>query len=160
MKTDIKQGDIWDFTTDNGNISCLVLAKEKGTVTIIKLFDEWKDDSDVEVNALGTIKYGCTARISYIIDSRATRLIRELKNQEWRRVQDSLVKRFGIEAMPQEAPEPQVIEKVVEVPVNTETGAKIQELRETIKDLEEADGKLSQARTARFIGRYMDVLGI
>lgn len=53
------------------------------------------------------------------------------------------------------------MEKIVEVTVpDAEIAAKLQELRETIIDLEDADGKLSQARTARFISRYMDVLGI
>ena len=77
-------------------------------------------------------------------------------------VKEALAARFEIEAP---APEPEEktveVEKIVEVTVpDTEIAAKLQELRETIIDLEDADGKLSQARTARFISRYMDVLGI
>lgn len=156
-------GDIWDFELDTGTITCLILGKEADTLTVVKLFNEWRSDSDIEVNAQGTMKYACTAKISYTFEEKAVRLVRVLKTSEWVRVQNALVRRFGIEIKPQEppkAPEPQVIEKIVEVPVNTEKDAKIQQLRETIKDLEEADGKLSQARTARFIGRYMDVLGL
>lgn len=114
------------------------------------------------------MKYACTAKISYTFEEKAVRLLRVLKTSEWVRVQNALAKRFGIETQPQEppkAPEPQVIEKIVEVPVrpsrtNKEMNEKIQQLRDTINDLEEADGKLSQTRTARFIVRYMDVLGL
>lgn len=160
-------GDVWDFELDTGSITCLILAREQDTLTIIKLFNEWRTDSDIEVNAQGTMKYACTAKISYAFAEKAHRFIRALKKQEWERVQNALAKRFGIETQPQEppkAPEPQVIEKVVEkvveVPADTQITEKIGQLRETIKDLEEADGKLSQTRTARFIVRYMDVLGL
>lgn len=159
-------GDIWDFELDTGTITCLILGKEADTLTVVKLFNEWRSDSDIEVNAQGTMKYACTAKISYTFEEKAVRLLGVLKTSEWVRVQNALAKRFGIETQPQEppkAPEPQVIEKIVEVPVrpsrtNKEMNEKIQQLRDTINDLEEADGKLSQARTARFIGRYMDVL--
>lgn len=162
-----KPGDVWDFDLDTGKITCLILAREGDTLTCVKLFDEWRSDSDIEVNAQGTMKYACTAKISYAFAEKAVRFIRALKTSEWVRVQNALVKRFGIETQPQEppkAPEPQVIEKVVEkvveVPADTQITEKIGQLRDIIKDLEEADGKLSQARTARFIGRYMDVLGL
>lgn len=160
-------GDIWDFELDTGTITCLILGKEADTLTVVKLFNEWRSDSDIEVNAQGTMKYACTAKISYTFEEKAVRLVRVLKTSEWVRVQNALIKRFGIETKPQEppkAPEPQVIEKVVEkvveVPADTQITEKIGQLRETIKDLEEADGKLSQTRTARFIVRYMDVLGL
>lgn len=158
----VKAGAIWEFDTDYGEVICLVLAKSGGICTNVKLYDEFREDSDVQVNALGGMKYGCTARINYLPESRANRLIRDLKSAEMKKVKEALAARFEIEAP---APEPEEktveVEKIVEVTVpDAEIAAKLQELRETIIDLEDADGKLSQARTARFISRYMDVLGI
>lgn len=162
MMAQVKAGTIWEFETDYGEVICLVLAKSGGTCTSVKLFDEFREDSDIQVNAMGAMRYGCTARINYLSEARANRLIRELKNAEMKKVKEALAARFEIET---QAPAPKEktveVEKIVEVTVpDAEIAAKLQELRETIKDIEEADGKLSQAKTARFISRYMDVLGI
>lgn len=162
MRAQVKAGDVWEFGTDYGDVICLVLAKSGGVCTSVKLFDEFREDSDIQVNAMGGMKYGCTARINYLPESRANRLIRELKIAEQNKVKEALAARFEIEA-PAPAPEEKTVEveKIVEVTVpDAEIRAKLQELRETIIDLEDADGKLSQARTARFISRYMTVLGI
>ena len=162
MMAQVKAGTIWEFETDYGEVICLVLAKSGGTCTSVKLFDEFREDSDIQVNAMGAMRYGCTARINYLSEARANRLIRELKNAEMKKVKEALAARFEIET---QAPAPEEktveVEKIVEVTVpDAEIAAKLKELREAIKDIEEADGKLSQAKTARFISRYMDVLGI
>ena len=147
------QGEIWTFETDYMDIYCLILAENEQRCLVMKLFDESRDENDITIKDADGTKYGCSVMLSYMFHDRKRELIRALTENEYQEIQKILAQRLGIE-------EPREIVCVPKEEPQDDIKEKLQELRETLEDMEEADGKLSQKKTSRFILRYMDVLGI
>ena len=158
MDNTVNRGRVWTFDTDYGENYYLILAENEDTSLVMKLFDEERAENDITIKDVNGTKYGCSMKLNYMRQDRKTRCIRELAPDEYDEIKRTIANRLGMDApreivcVPEKDPEEESIE--------TAYREALQELRETIEDLEAADGKLSQKRTARFILRYMDMLRI